>query len=69
MEHTIDTHSHEQPYARQPRPFTLEESAEIQRVIAEFLPNGWITPSLSPWIAVFVLLVPKKPDPVTGKRS
>jgi hypothetical protein len=68
IEHTIDTHSHEQPYARPPRPFTLEESAEIQRVIAEFLANGWITPSLSPWAAP-VLLVPKKPDPVTGKRS
>jgi hypothetical protein len=68
IEHTIETAPDAVPYARPPRPFTQEESAEIQRVIADFLAKGWIVPSLSPWAAP-ILLVPKKPDPVTGKRA
>lgn len=68
IEHTIETHPNEKPYARPPRPFTADESAEIQRVIADFLSKGWITPSLPPWAAP-VLFVPKKPGPVTGKRA
>jgi hypothetical protein len=68
IEHRIDTPNGAKPYARPPHPFTAEESAEIQRVISDFLSKGWIAPSLSPWAAP-VLFVPKKPDPVTGKQA
>ena len=68
IEHTIDTAPTAKPYARNPHPFTQEEDAEVKRYISTFLENGWIRPSLSPSAAP-VLFVPKKPDPVTGKRS
>jgi hypothetical protein len=68
IEHTIETAPDAVPHARPPRPFTSEESAEIQRVIANFLAKGWIVPSSSPWAAP-VLFAPQKPDPVTGKRA
>jgi RNase H-like domain found in reverse transcriptase/Reverse transcriptase (RNA-dependent DNA polymerase)/Integrase zinc binding domain/Integrase core domain/Retroviral aspartyl protease len=68
IEHTIETAPDAKPFAVNPRMFSPDESAEIQRVIKEFLQKGWITPSLSPWAAP-VLFVPKKPDPVTGKRA
>ena len=68
IEHVIEVAEGEKPYARNARPFTREEDEEVQRYLKEFMENGWIRPSLSPWAAP-VLFVPKKPDPVTGKRS
>lgn len=68
IEHTIDTAPGVKPFARPPRPVTNDELEEIKSTIAEFLANGWIVPSLSPWAAP-VLFVPKKRDPVTGKLS
>jgi hypothetical protein len=62
IEHTINSAYDEKPYARPPRTFTPDESAEIQRVIADFLAKGWITPSLSAWAAP-VLFLPKRPAP------
>ena len=68
IEHTIETAADEKPYARPPRPFTAEEDATVKKYISDFLERGWIKPSLSPWAAP-VLFVPKKPDPVTGKKA
>lgn len=68
IEHRIDVAEGEKPFSRNPRPFTAEEDEEIRRYLKTFLENGWIRSSLSPWAAP-VLFVPKKPDPVTGKRS
>lgn len=67
IEHTIETADGVKPYSRNPRPFTREEDEEIKRYLQDFLNKGWIRPSLSPWAAP-VLFVPKKPDPVTGKK-
>jgi hypothetical protein len=68
IECTIELAPDAKPFARPPRPFTAEETQEIRNYLDEFLSKGWITPSLSPWAAP-VLFVPKKLDPVTGKRS
>jgi hypothetical protein len=66
IQHSIETAPTATPYSRPPRPFTREETQEIQRYISDFLGKGWIRPSLSSWAAP-VLFVPKKPDPVSGK--
>lgn len=68
IEHKIETAADKKPYVRPPRPFTAEEDAAVKKYIADFMERGWIKPSLSPWAAP-VLFVPKKPDPVTGKRA
>ena len=68
IEHTIETAPDVTPSSRPPLPFTAEEHTIIKQYIADFIAKGWIKPSLSPWAAP-VLFVPKKPDPVTGKRS
>jgi hypothetical protein len=68
IECCVDTEPDAKPYARPPKPFTTEELDEIQKYLDDFLAKGWIVPSLSPWAAP-VLFVPKKLDPVTGKRS
>ena len=68
IEHTIEVDPQAEPFKRSPRPFTSEEDAELRRYLQDFLAKGWITPSLSPWAAP-VLFVPKKVDPVTGKRT
>lgn len=68
IEHTIETAPDASPYSRPPRPFTVEEHDAVKKYLADFVAKGWIRPSLSPWAAP-VLFVPKKADPVTGKRS
>jgi hypothetical protein len=67
IEHCIETADGEQPYARNPMPFTAEEEQEIRKYIQDFLDKGWIVPSLSPWAAP-VLFVPKKVDPVKREK-
>lgn len=68
IEHTIETAPDADPFSRPPRPFTVEEHDAVKKYLADFIAKGWIRPSLSPWAAP-VLFVPKKADPVTGKRS
>ena len=68
IEHTIETAPDVQPFSRPPRPFTAEDHEAVKKYLADFVAKGWIKPSLSPWAAP-VLFVPKKADPVTGKRS
>jgi hypothetical protein len=68
VEDTIEVAPGTQQYARPPRMFTPEESIEIRRYLTDFLNKKWIVPSLSPWAAP-ALFVPKKADPVTGKRT
>ena len=68
IEHTIETDPNVLPFKVNPKPFTAEEDAELQRYLRELLSIGWIVPSLSPWAAP-VLFVPKKVDPATGKRT
>ena len=68
IDHAIEVDPDAVPFKRSHRPFTAEEAAEIQQHLQDFLAKGWVVPYLSPW-AARVLFVPKKVDPVTGKRT
>jgi hypothetical protein len=46
MDHCIETADGEQPYARNPMPFTVELEREIRKYIQDFLDKGWLVPFL-----------------------
>ena len=68
IEHVIETASDQKPIRCNPFSYSKDEEAEILRQIKALISAGFIGPSLSQWASP-VLLVRKKPDPVTGERA
>jgi hypothetical protein len=67
IEPAIDSDPNFKLYAAQPRRWTPEENAGIQRVLTQSPENVWVAPSLSPHAAPRpVVFARKKPNPVTG---
>ena len=68
IEHVIETAPDAIPTRSKPFKTTPDELAEMKKQLEALTRAGFCQPSLSPWAAP-VLLVRKKPDPVTGHSA
>ena len=68
IEHVIETASDVRAIKSKPFSYSRDEEAEVLRQLRALCSAGFASPSLSDWASP-VLLVRKKPDPVTGERA
>ena len=68
IEHTIETDPNAPPVRSKPFQMSVDEDAEVRKHVQALLDAQFVRPSLSAFASP-VLLVRKKPDPVTGVRS